>query len=114
MDKNTLKVLKYLSRHSGRISYNKLKKKFKNIKNPNFAEIEHWLSSNKYICFDGYSEDGCGNLIDPQAVVLTIGGKQLLTERSDKQVNDTFARITSIAALILSLANFIMYYFIKY
>ncbi|PNT91264.1 hypothetical protein [Clostridium thermosuccinogenes] len=112
MDKNTYKVLKYLDKHSGRVLYSGLKSKFGHLKNPSLAEIEHWLFVNRFAHLDDYTETNeYGDLLNPQAIVLTIKGKQEFEKYSSQNNADRFARITAIIALLISLASLIVAYF---
>lgn len=105
MDKNTLKVLLYINKCDGRVPYSSFDSKFSLLKNPTLDVIKSWLFTNHFAYLDYADVDEYGNLINPQAIVLTIQGKQELDKHLRLRRGDLFARIMAIIALIISLVN---------
>lgn len=110
LDRNTFEVLRYLDKHSGRMPLKSFQKKFSHLKNPSLSEIEHWLRKHAFISYSDYEEDEWGNQVNPKTIVLTLKGKQVFTEHLSGHTKDKFARVTSILALLISLASIILTY----
>lgn len=107
MDKNTYKVVKYINRHSGKLSYDKVTKKFKNLTNPTFTNVMIWLLSNYLVALtDPFLKNSKGEPIAYENIYLTIQGKQEFEGVKAVKSGNIFAIITSLLALLVSIASY--------
>jgi hypothetical protein len=108
INKNSLKVLRYINKRSGHVSYEKVFTKFSKQVNPPISDTVNWLKHHKFIYIEYSDRDSYGGLINPSAIVITIEGKDMVEERLSRNSSDIFARTIAIIALLLSFASIVV------
>ena len=108
INKNSFKVLKYISSGTGSVPYEKAITKFSKQINPPISETINWLNCQDLINIEHSGTNENGFETHPYALTMTMEGKNTVEERLSRNNSDTFARATAIVAILLSLASIVI------
>ena len=108
INRNSYTVLKYISKRSGAVPYQKVFTKFSKLVNPSIDATVNWLLCQKLIQI-GYSDTNeLGDSINPDTIFSTIEGENVVEDRSSRNTSDVFARTTAILAILLSVVSIVI------
>ena len=113
ISKDSFKVLKYINKGSGSVPYGKIITKFSKRINPPISETINWLDRHNLININHHDTDQNDSQDYPYTLSMTMEGKNAVEERLSRNTSDTFARIASIVAILLSLTSIVISVILK-